>query len=303
MASVQAAADIGSNTAHLLVAATDGQLVMRIDNVNEWIPLGEEVARYGEIPKERVDELVAAIREFKRVAVSRAARSLYVFATEAVRSAKNRDAVIRTIKLETGIAVDVIPPAREAELSMRGIRLDTRGVEANLMFEVGGGSAQIASLKNDKMTDEASLPIGTGRLIAECGLTNPCPSDRVEAARAYLTHTLANCPIQSEAGSAIGCGGVARGLWRALHPDGEKELGLEEIDYMAWSTARLTVPRIIERFGVKTKRAGTMLAGALVYGELMRRFQCHKLHLSEFGVREGAILEMAGGKQQMGDAI
>jgi exopolyphosphatase/guanosine-5'-triphosphate,3'-diphosphate pyrophosphatase len=302
MASVHAAADIGSNTAHLLVAATDGQLVMRIDNVNEWIPLGEEVARYGEIPRERVEDLVAAIREFKRVSVARAAKSLYVFATEAVRSAKNREAVLKVIKSETGVAVDVISPQREAELSMRGIRLDTRGVEANLMFEVGGGSAQIASLVNDRMTDEASLKIGTGRLIAECGLTSPCPADRVDAARVYLAHALSQCSIPAEAGVAIGCGGVARGLWRALHPDGEKELGLEEIDFMAWSAARLTVPRIIERFGVKTKRAGTMLAGALVYGALMRRFHCTQLHLSEFGVREGAILEMAGGKQ-MGDAL
>ncbi len=275
---------------------------MRIDNVNEWIPLGEEVARYGEVPSERVDELINAIREFKRVATVRAARSLYVFATEAIRSAKNRDAVLKAIKSETGITVDVVSPQREAELSMRGIRLDTRGVEAELMFEVGGGSAQIAALRNDKMVDEASLPIGTGRLIAECGLTNPCPPERVAAARVYLAAKLAECTIQVEPGAAIGCGGVVRGLWRALHPDGEKELGIEEIDYMAWSTAGLTVPRIIERFDVKTKRAGTMLAGALAYGELMRRFGCTKLHLSEFGVREGAILEMAGGKQ-LGDAL
>src|SRR5579872_3040339 len=244
MASVLAAADIGSNTAHLLVAATDGQLVMRIDNVNEWIPLGEEVARQGEVPAERIDELVFAIKEFKRVATLRAAKSLYVFATEAVRSAKNREAVIRKIKSETGIAVDVISPQREAELSMRGIRLDTRGVEANLMFEVGGGSGQIAVLQHDKMTNEVSLPIGTGRLIAECGLSSPCPPQRVEAAKAYLARAIETCAFEVPPGAALGSGGVARGLWRGLHPDGEKELAIEEIDYLAWSTAQLTVPRI-----------------------------------------------------------
>jgi len=55
---VFAAADIGSNTAHLLVAATDGSLVMRIDNYNEWIPLGEVVTRVGSIPKEVTQDLV-----------------------------------------------------------------------------------------------------------------------------------------------------------------------------------------------------------------------------------------------------
>ena len=302
MASVLAAADIGSNTAHLLVAATDGQLVMRIDNVNEWIPLGEEVARFGEIPKERIDELVSAIREFKRVSVLRAAKSLYIFATEAMRAASNRDAVLRRIKSDTGVQVDVISPQREAELSMRGIRLDTRGVDANLMFEVGGGSAQIAGLAGDKMTAELSLPIGTGRIIAMSGLTNPCPPDAVIAARRLISEQLKAQAFTSEGGEAIACGGVARGLWRALHPDGEKELSLEEIDYVSWSTARLSVPRIIERFDVKPKRAGTLLAGALVYGELMRYFDCKNLHLSEFGVREGAVLEMASG-QGLGTAL
>ncbi|MHB8637628.1 MAG: Ppx/GppA phosphatase family protein [Fimbriimonadaceae bacterium] len=302
MASVLAAADIGSNTAHLLVAATDGQLVMRIDNVNEWIPLGEEVARFGEIPKERIDELVSAIREFKRVSVLRAAKSMYIFATEAMRAAGNRDAVLRRIKADTGISVDVISPQREAELSMRGIRLDTRGVEANLMFEVGGGSAQIAGLNGDRMTAEISLSIGTGRIIAACGLTNPCPAEAVASARRMIAADLITHAFSSDGGIAIACGGVARGLWRALHPDGEKELTLEEIDYVAWSTARLTVPRIIERFDVKPKRAGTLLAGALVYGELMRHFECRNLHLSEFGVREGAVLEMATG-QGLGSAL
>lgn len=301
MASVLAAADIGSNTAHLLVAATDGQLVMRIDNVNEWIPLGEEVARFGEIPKDRIDELVSAIKEFRRVASQRAAKTLYVFATEAMRAASNRDAVLKRIKNDTGVQVDVISPQREAELSMRGIRLDTRGVNANVMFEVGGGSAQIAGLEGDHMVSEASLPIGTGRIIASFGLTNPCPPELVAKARAAIGDALKSQAIKSEGGVAIACGGVARGLWRALHPDGEKELSIEEIDYMAWSTGGLTVPRIIERFDVKPKRAGTLLPGALIYGELMRYFHCQKIHLSEFGVREGAVLEMASGNRMGGN--
>jgi exopolyphosphatase / guanosine-5'-triphosphate,3'-diphosphate pyrophosphatase len=240
--------------------------------------------------------LVSAIREFKRVAIQRAAKSLYVFATEAVRAAANQEAVLRRIKADTGVQVDVVSPQREAELSMRGIRLDTRGVEANVMFEVGGGSAQIAGLIGDKMTDEVSLPIGTGRIIAACGLVNPCPEDIVVSARRAIADALKSKGFRSEGGVAIACGGVARGLWRALHPDGEKELSREEIDYMAWSTARLAVPRIIERFDVKPKRAGTLLAGALIYGELMRYFDCPKLYLSEFGVREGAVLEMATGR-------
>src|SRR3982751_6792749 len=102
-----AAADIGSNTAHLLVAATDGELVMRVDNLNEWIPLGEVVTRYGEIPKDVMEMLTLAVKEFKRIAMSKKVDGFYVFATEGTRLARNHGAVIEKIFKETGVKVDI----------------------------------------------------------------------------------------------------------------------------------------------------------------------------------------------------
>lgn len=297
MARILAAADIGSNTAHLLVAATDGDIVMRIDNLNEWIPLGELVARRGEIPKEYVDELVGVMKEFRRVATSKRADKIYVFATEAMRTAKNHSNVLKRIKAETGIVVDLISPQREAELSFFGVRLDTKEVDPGLMFEVGGGSAQVAVVTPKKIVDEVSLPLGTGRIIAESGIQNPCPPDTKERAKAYIREILGGCTLAPKDGSkAIASGGVVRGLWRALHPDGDKRLLREEIEYLIWSTERLSTERIIERFNVKPKRAGTLLPGALVYHALMDKFGLAEIMVSEFGVREGAVLELAGGR-------
>jgi exopolyphosphatase/guanosine-5'-triphosphate,3'-diphosphate pyrophosphatase len=300
MARVYAAADIGSNTAHLLVAATDGELVMRIDNCNEWIALGEVVAKQGVIPKEQTEQLVGALREFKRVAAMRAARGMYVFATEAVRSASNHKEVLKRIKAETGVTVQVIKPDREAELGGMGVMLDCQDCGADVIFEVGGGSAQTATVRDGKVQKDVSLPLGTGRIIAEAGLVNPCPPDAVAAAKAYIESHLERLAIVSEKRIAVASGGVARGLWRAVHPDGEKRLALEEISYVSWATARLPLERIVERFGVKPKRAGTLLPGALVYEALLRRFGIAEMLISEFGVREGAILEMARGNVKIG---
>jgi exopolyphosphatase/guanosine-5'-triphosphate,3'-diphosphate pyrophosphatase len=297
MARILAAADIGSNTAHLLVAATDGDIVMRIDNLNEWIPLGETVARKGEIPKEYADELVGAMKEFRRVAAAKRADKIYIFATEAMRAARNHSNVLKRIKAETGIVVDLITPQREAELSFLGVRLDTKEVDPGLMFEVGGGSAQVAVVTPKKILEEVSLPLGTGRVIAESGIKNPCPSETKKRAEDFIQETLDSCRLSPNADAeAIASGGVVRGLWRALHPDGDKRLLREELEYLIWSTERLSVERIIERFNVKPKRAGTLLPGALVYHALMRKFGLSGIMVSEFGVREGAVLEMAGGR-------
>ncbi|CAN5545247.1 exopolyphosphatase [soil metagenome] len=294
MPRVYAAADIGSNTAHLLVGASDGQLVMRLDNYNEWIPLGEVVSKHGQVPKEYVNQLVLACREFKRMAASHKAETLYVFATEGMRMARNHEAVLKRIKDEVGIVVDIIPPSREAELSFLGVGLDTRNFGVDTLFEVGGGSLQIGRIGEGKLLERESLPLGTGRIIAESGLRNPCPPWAMEAAHRYIEQKLKESEIVSPARMAVASGGVGRGLWRAIHPDGEKMLSIEEIDYVGWSVARLPLDRIIQRFGVKQKRAGTLLPGAMVYGALMRRYGLKEMAISEFGIREGAILEMAG---------
>lgn len=293
MTRVFAAADIGSNTAHLLVAATDGSLVMRIDNYNEWISLGETVATTGSIQKEQVQQLVSAVKEFRRIAKERQAVSLYVFGTEAMRSAGNRLQVLKKISSETGILVEIISPHQEAELSLAGVRLDTKHMGAEFLLEVGGGSAQIGRVKGQSLSEEESLPLGTGRLIAESGLRTPSSPLQLHAAENYIQSALEQSHIKPGGMAAVASGGVARGLWRALHPDGDKTLSMEEIEYMAWAAARLPIDRIITRFGVKTRRAGTMLAGALVYRALMRHFNFKEMIVSEFGIREGAVLKMA----------
>jgi exopolyphosphatase/guanosine-5'-triphosphate,3'-diphosphate pyrophosphatase len=295
MTRILAAADIGSNTAHLLVAATDGQLVMRIDNFNEWIPLGEVVARTGEIPKEIIQQLVQAVKEFKSIAASKQADGLYLFATEGMRSARNHAAVLKKIMVETGVRVEVISPQREAELSLRGVLLDTKNYGVEMIFEVGGGSAQVGRVTGNRLVQKESLPLGTGRVIAESGLRSPCPEYALIAANNYIESILKTSEVGGTASIAVASGGVGRGLWRALHPDSEKVVAIEELDYMIWSCIRLPVDRIVARFGVKQKRAGTLLPGALVYGALMRKFGLRELAVSEFGIREGAILEMASG--------
>ena len=291
-----AAADIGSNTAHLLVAATDGELVMRVDNLNEWIPLGEVVARYGEIPKDVMDMLTLAVKEFRRIATSKKVDGFYVFATEGTRLARNHGLVLEKIFKETGVKVEIISPAVEAQLSFRGTQLDTRNLGAKILFEVGGGSAQVAIIDDDKIIDQISLPLGTGRLIAETGLINPCPEYALVAANNYIRRKLQDCSIQTQGKLAVASGGVGRGLWRALHPDGEKMLSKFEIQYLRKSVETLSVDRIGSRFNVKPKRAGTLLPGCLVYLALMEHFGVEDCIISEFGVREGAILEMAAGR-------
>lgn len=296
MARVLAAADIGSNTVHLLVAETDGHKVRRLENRSEWIALGETVARQGNIPESHAGALVQILKEFRQIASAYRAGEFYVFATEAVRAAENHDQVLERIRKETKLTVDVISPRTEAEYSLRGARLDSDPGPDFTFFEVGGGSAQIALVADGQIEAEYSAPLGTGKIVAESGIQNPCPKDALDRARKYVRQTLGELPHLPPKPATVASGGVVRGLWRAVHPDGERRLAIEEIRFLAWSAARLTVERAAARFNCKIKRAATLLPGALVYEELMAAAGANEMTISEYGVREGAVLSMAQGK-------
>ena len=296
MPTVFAAADIGSNTAHLLIAQMGTTGLQRLANESEWLSLGQVVSHDGVIPKDLVSQLVATLQKFKLLASTMRAEGLYVFATEAVRKAENHKEVLRIVKRETGLKVEIVTPRREAELGLKGALLDRMTGGKFAFVESGGGSVQIAVCQGPDIIEEDSLPIGTGVLIDRGPLSQPAASKSVETVRQMIGDALSQLSEVNGVAQILASGGVARGLWRALHPDGDPCLFREELQYLAWSTQHLNTKTIISRYRVKGKRAVTLLPGALIYLALLDRLNVPQMVVSQFGVREGAILELSQGK-------
>lgn len=295
MGRVLATVDIGSNTAHLLVADTESGSVRKIRDETNWLSLGEVVGRTRSIPNPLQETLIKTLLDFKRFANEQGAASVYVFGTEALRAASNSAEVLQRVHDSTGLRVELISGRREAELGLRGTLLDS-GAASFLLVEVGGGSAQVAQCTRKKIKDEASLPLGTGMLIAKMGLTSPCDYAHLKKTQRFVEQALEGAELLNEAGPIVASGGVARGLWRALHPDGDRVLNVEELNYLIWSTQRLSGSEIGSRFQVKPKRALTLLPGAIVYKQVLEKTGQEEMTISRFGVREGALLEMSEGK-------
>ena len=293
-----ATADIGSNTVHLLVADVTKQAFRRLRNEADWLSLGEVVSREKVIPEQKVARLIATLQGFKAIARSCQADDLYVFATEAMRVAANHEDVIQRIRKEVGVKVDLISAAREAELSMRGSLLDLAPAEPFALLEVGGGSAQVALCEDGKLLAEKSLSIGTGRLIAEAEIEQPTSETSIRGLSNIITDSISNANLPTTIESVVGSGGVARGFVRALHPDGSHRIDRYELEYLLGSASKLSIDQIALRFSVKVKRAMTLVPGAAVFIALLHHFGADHMMVSEFGVREGALLEMAEGQSR-----
>src|SRR5579862_8476108 len=97
MGRILSTVDIGSNTVHLLVAETNDGSIHRVTDINEWLNLGEVVAKEGEIPLPLQDQLIDALDSYRAQAKSDKAERLYVFGTEAMRVAPNSRKVTKRI--------------------------------------------------------------------------------------------------------------------------------------------------------------------------------------------------------------
>lgn len=297
MPRILATADIGSNTIHLLVAEVEDGSVVKILDASEWIGLGEIVGRMRCIPAPAQEPLIRTLREYRKSAAENGAEKMYVFATEALRTATNGQEVVKRVGAAAGIKPDLITSKREAEFGFQGASIDVGGSDF-LLVDMGGGSAQFSRCSRKRVKDSASLPLGTGTLNAKLGLSSPCDYAHMKRMQRSIEDAIKELSVFDGAPMVAGCGGVVRGLWRALHPDGSRVLHLQEIEYLIWATQRLTVDEIVNRFQVKPKRAQTLLPGAILYKAILERSRHEEITVSRFGVREGAILEMDQGKVQ-----
>jgi len=138
------AVDLGTNNCRLLIARPDGGTFTVLDAFSRVVRLGEGLGQTGRLSQEAMDRAVIALGvcadKLRRRHVS-LSRSV---ATEACRRASNGRDFIERVRVETGLALDIIPPQEEARLAVLGChKLLEPGDGPALIFDIGGGSTEL----------------------------------------------------------------------------------------------------------------------------------------------------------------
>src|SRR5919106_5005205 len=173
--------DIGSNTGHLLVVdAHRGAAPLPAYSHKDSLRLAEHLDRAGAVDQTGVDALVKFVREAKRIAEDKGCETVRAFATSAVRDATNADDVLDLVREETGVDVDVLPGGDEAKLTFLAVRRWFGWSSGRmLVFDIGGGSLEIAAGTDETPDVAQSLPLGAARLSREWFADWPADPGRV----------------------------------------------------------------------------------------------------------------------------
>lgn len=299
-----AAIDLGTNTARLLIGATDAAgEISQLHLARRITRLGGDFTRNHGIARGAIERTIDALSEFAADIRRFDAKIVRAVATSAVRDAANRDDFCREIREKTGLSLDVITGREEGMLTLRGVMsgLDARGGDI-FVFDVGGGSTEYTLARESSPQFTQSLPLGVVRLTEGKGSV-AAMSEKIDRELDRLYDNLDHSGFLARLGDAtlVGTAGTATTL-AAI------SIGLEEYDYRLVNNYTLTlgeIARIYERLlplspadrlkvsGLETGREDLIIAGILITLRTMERFGFDRLKVSDFGLLEGVLLELA----------
>jgi exopolyphosphatase/guanosine-5'-triphosphate,3'-diphosphate pyrophosphatase len=294
--------DIGSNTGHLLVVdASGGAAPMPAYSHKEQLRLAEHLDDSGAVNDEGVEAMVRFVADALEVAEDKGCQEMLGFATSAVRDATNCDDVLQKVKADTGVEIEVMAGDDEARLTFLAVRRWFGWSSGRLaVFDIGGGSLEIA-VGSDEAPDVAqSLPLGAARLTREHfseGVDDETVRELRKRIRAVVARD-AGPVTRSAPDHSVATSKTFRSLARicGAAPSGEGSLVRRVLDAEALHE---TIPKLLEMSpeevadlpGVSPSRAHQIVAGALVAEALMDLFDLAELEICPWALREGVILE------------
>ena len=296
--------DIGSNTGHLLVVdAHGGAAPLPAFSHKEPLRLAEHLDEAGAVTQTGIDALTAFCASALDVAEDKGCEEMLAFATSAVRDATNSDAVLAHVHSETGVDLEVLPGEDEARLTFLAVRRWFGWSAGRLaVFDIGGGSLEIAGGKDEAPDVAWSLPLGAGRLarnhFADGALDEAGLRDLRRRIRADIAKDAGKLLRYGAPDRAAATSKTFRSLARicGAAPSGEGPLVprmLPAAELSEW------IPKLIGMSddelaalpGVSTSRSHQIVAGALVAEAAMDIFDLAQLEICPWALREGVILE------------
>ena len=300
-----AVVDIGSNSVRLVVYDGLRRSPSPIFNEKILCGLGRGVATKGKLAEEGIDRAIAALKRFRALARQIGAKHVYAVATAAAREASNGPQFIARAEKALGCDIKVLTGKEEARYAALGVIAGIPGADG-VAGDLGGGSLELIDIKDGKLRDGITLPLGPLRLMDLSG-------GSIDRAREIIDETLAKTDIlkllKGRTFYAVG------GTWRNL---AKLHMAQSHYPLHVLHCYRLTKPQAMSLSGlvahlspnslkeireVSKSRSDTMPFGALVLERLLHHCQAASVEISVYGVREGLLFSKLPGRKRNSDAL
>jgi exopolyphosphatase/guanosine-5'-triphosphate,3'-diphosphate pyrophosphatase len=301
-----AVVDIGSNSTRLLIATLqDGRVTAELVRHSNVTRLGAGVDRDGRLRDDAMQRVYDVLGDYRREIDAHHCERAVAVLTSAVRDSANGGEFADVVRDRYGLDAHVLAGEQEAQLTYRGAtsERDPGDRTPTLVLDIGGGSTEMIIGAGGEVDFHVSTQAGVVRQT-ERHLHNDPPTDaEVDALVADVQQILRdNVPEQvrsavqhgiAVAGTATSLGAIAQ----SLDPyDPERvhgyRLSVAECDRILGELLEMNLEQRRQVAGLHPDRAPTIVAGVLIFREVVRLFALQEIEISEHDILRGAALTL-----------
>jgi exopolyphosphatase / guanosine-5'-triphosphate,3'-diphosphate pyrophosphatase len=304
-----AVVDIGSNSTRLLIAALeDNRVTKELVRHSEVTRLGSGVDADGRLRDDAMERVYTTLDGYKAEIDDHDVRSAVAVLTSAVRDSANGAEFADAVRTRYDLEPHVLTGDQEAQLTFLGATSERDAADrtATLVLDIGGGSTEMIIGSGSEVGFHVSTQAGVVRQTERhlnADPPDPCEMDALVAdVRAILQD---NVPVDQRraVGHGIAVAGTATSLGaiaQHLDPyDPERVhgylLSASECDRILGELAAMTLEERRHVAGLHPDRAPTIVAGVLIFREVVRLFGLDQIEISEHDILRGAALGLAAG--------
>ena len=296
---IRAIIDIGTNTAHILIADIQNRKVEEVlHKERHYTFLGE--GGLETINDEAIERLKFALDEFAKALSIFNCKNVHIVATAGLRSASNGPIIQEQINLKYGWPISIISGLKESQYIYDGakqaIAIDTG---TSLIMDIGGGSVEYILSIDGEVIHQKSYPIGISRLYEQFHQNDPMTSKSVADMENHLDESLIGLwnaiSVQTKEVTFIGCAGTFE-IFLTEPSKSDIKVAYQKVDI---KVADRLLSEVIDKGldertkvkGLPKERMKYIVVALLLINYMTQRLDSKHFIVCKYALKEGAIID------------
>jgi exopolyphosphatase/guanosine-5'-triphosphate,3'-diphosphate pyrophosphatase len=299
-----AVVDIGTNSTRLLIAdVVDGRVTDELVRHSDITRLGAGVDVEGRLRGDAMQRVYSTLDGYRAEIDEHQARTAVAVLTSAVRDSANGEQFAHTVLERYRIQPHVLSGDQEAQLTFLGAtsERDPGDLTPTLVVDIGGGSTEVVIGAGHRAGFHVSTQAGAVRQT-ERHIHHDPPTDAELAEVATDVRSILTAAVPARqrdavrhaiavAGTATSLAAIAQELEPYDHQRVHGySLSADQCREILQRLAAMALPERREVAGLHPDRAPTIVAGAVILGEVLKLFELDQIEVSEHDILRGAAI-------------
>lgn len=285
----------------LMAEVESGYVKKALADYARIIRLGEGVDKTRCLQPDAIERTLTCLVEYRKI-ISKAGLSpgdVVCVATSQARDAENGGDFFARVEIESGFRFRVISGKDEARLSFMGSLLPGMEPSDHAVVDIGGGSTEFVTAKEDRSIDLGSVRFTERYLKSDPVIDEEfsiCLNEidsKLEELVDWRSSIPSDMQMLAVAGTATTLASWHLRLREFDAAEVEKvQLTSGHLLRMVKDLKRMTVAERRDQVGIEPKRADVLLAGAMIMWRTMEALDFQTCNISARGLRYGVLMDV-----------